>query len=634
MTTPPNTQDNGPLDNPTGLFAERLAALRQLAPELFAGSRDGVPTVAAIQAFLGEDESAAKGEVFEFSWVGKAEAKRGAGLTPTGTLVPQADGVAESQNLIIEGDNLEVLRILRKSYAGQIKLIYIDPPYNTGNDFVYPDNYAEPVAEYLRRSGKVDGDGRQLTANTRADGRFHSKWLTMMYPRLVLARELLREDGVIFISIDDNEVHNLRAIMNEIFGEENFVASVVWQKKFSPQNDATYMSDMHDYIIVFAKNTKQKRTDEHGLTLNLLPRTSAQDNLYTNRDNDKRGPWQSDNLTVKSYSAKYDYPITTPSGREVHPSKGTCWRVSRERLDELVADNRIWFGEDGGNVPRLKRFLSEVQDGVVPTTWWPYETVGHNQEAKQELKKLFPETDDIFDTPKPVRLLKRILELSMRTDKSAIAMDFFAGSGTLAHAVMELNAQDDGNRAFILVQEGFAREATERDARITFPTIAAFTRERVRRAATKLQAAHPMFDGDFGFQSFTLAPAHIRPLPRRTYGDADMQAAMTDMFAGRLHDGWTVDGLASELLLSEGFPLTSTYTVVAGWRMYTAAEVGYPLYINLDHTIASVAEFLTYLAQRGRVGVNKRHGVAIFQDSAMTTANRVNVAEYVTIKTV
>lgn len=482
---------------------QQLHALRTLFPHCVTEAHDahGQVTLKVDFDLLKQELSPvlieAQQERYQLNWPGKRQAIVAANTPIAKTLRPvPAESVDfdNTQHLFIEGDNLDALKLLQETYLGKVKLIYIDPPYNTGNDFIYRDHFATDTDTYLKASGERSQTGERLTANPESNGRFHSDWLSMMYPRLKLARNLLREDGVIFISIDDNEVHNLKKICAEIFGEDNFVASIIWQKKFSPQNDATYISDMHDYIIVYAKNTKQSKNDSYGLNIDLLPRSDEQSSSYVNRDNDPRGAWTSGDLSVKSYSAQYDYPIITPSGRTVTPPKGTCWRVSRDRFAELVADNRIWFGESGDNVPRLKRFLSEVQAGVVPTTWWPYQEVGHNQEAKQELKRLFPETDDIFDTPKPVRLLKRILELTMRHDTDAIAMDFFAGSGTLAHAVMEYNAHDNGRRRFMLVQENSPRTSTSRDSRITFPTIAEISKERIRRAGAQIlrdwQAAH------------------------------------------------------------------------------------------------------------------------------------------------
>ncbi|MBC8420377.1 MAG: site-specific DNA-methyltransferase [Desulfobacterales bacterium] len=353
------------------------------------------------------------------------------------------DKVSLHDNLIIHGDNLKALKALLPLYAGKIKCIYIDPPYNTGNEkWAYNDNVNSPMMqEWL---GKVV-DREDLTR--------HDKWLCMMTPRLKLLRELLRDDGVIFVSIDDNEQHHLRMLMDEIFGEENFVTNIIWQKKYSPSNDAKYLSDMHDFVVLYAKNLSL-------WTRNLLPRTELQDSRYKNPDNDPRGRWKVSGLDVKTYSAAYDYEIITPSGRKVLPPKGKCWRVSKERLDELIKDNRIWFGKGGSNVPSIKRFLSEVQQGIVPVTLWLREEVGDNQEAQQGFNNIFSDAVTFgFETPKPVRLIKRMLQLS--TNEDSIILDSFAGSGTTAHAVLSLNKEDGGNRKFILVEcEDYADKIT------------------------------------------------------------------------------------------------------------------------------------------------------------------------------
>lgn len=325
-------------------------------------------------------------------------------------------------NIIIEGDNYHALSVLNYTHKNKIDVIYIDPPYNTGKEFTYNDKIVDNEDSYK-----------------------HSKWLSFMKKRLALAKKLLSKKGVIFISIDDNEQAQLKLLCNEIFNEENFIATIIWQKKFSPQNDAKYFSDMHDFILVYARK-KNINGEKHGWIRNLLPRTEEMDARYKNPDSDTRGVWTSGGLDVKTYSEKYDYPITTPSGRVVNPPKGTCWRVSKTRFNELVKDNRIWFGENGKNVPRIKRFLSDVQKGIVPTTWWDIKFAGHNQDAKQELNRI--NIEQPFDNPKPVKLIKRILEIA--SDKNSVVLDFMAGSGTTGHAVMELNKQDNGNRQFIL----------------------------------------------------------------------------------------------------------------------------------------------------------------------------------------
>ena len=311
-------------------------------------------------------------------------------------------------NLIIKGNNLLALYSLKKRFAGKVKLIYIDPPYNIGNDsFGYNDRFN------------------------------HSSWLTFMKNRLEVAGELLKDDGSIWINIDDTEAHYLKVLCDEVFGRENFVANVVWQKKFSPQSDAKYFSDNHDHILVFAK---RKDIWERS----LLPRTEKMDTRYSNLDNDPRGPWASSDLSVKTYSKEYDYPITTPSGKVIEPTRGRCWRTSRENLQKLIDDNRVWFGPKGDNVPRIKRFLSEVQRGIVPLTIWPYQEVGHNQEARQELKRMF-EDRAVFETPKPERLLQRILHIG--SNKEDIVFDFFSGSGTTGAVAHKMDRQ------FVLVEQ-------------------------------------------------------------------------------------------------------------------------------------------------------------------------------------
>ena len=380
---------------------------------------------------------------------------------PYHQLVPKKDKslantVRLDDNLIVHGDNLKALKAFLPTYAGKVKCIYIDPPYNTGNEkWVYNDNVNSPmIQEWL---GKVV-DSEDLTR--------HDKWLCMMMPRIKLLRELLREDGAIFVSIDDNEQHHLRMLMDEVFGHDNFVTNIIWQKKFSPQNDAKYLSDNHDFILLYARNkTLWQR--------NLLPVPESVESRYSNPDNDRRGPWSSGDISVKTYNAACDYPIETPSGRIARPAKSRCWMFAKDKFKELVADHRIWFGEDGNNVPRLKQFKSEIQAGIVPVTIWSHEDVGHNQEAKQELKDIMQGAEVIFDSPKPSRLIQRILEIA--TDKDSIVLDSFAGSGTTAHAVLALNNLDDGHRRFILVEcEGYADKITA---------------ERVRRVAKGIPKA-------------------------------------------------------------------------------------------------------------------------------------------------
>jgi len=348
------------------------------------------------------------------------------------------DGGVGSGNLLVQGDNLLALKALLPYYAGRVKCIYIDPPYNTGNEgWAYNDNVNSPeIRQWL---GRVVGkEGETLDR--------HDRWLCMMYPRLALLREFLREDGAIFVSIDDNEVQNLRGVMDEVFKRKNFIASVIWQKNYAPKASAKHFSVDHDYVVVYAKNA-----DSWGP--NLLPRTEKQDKMYKNPDDDPRGPWRPNNLAARNYYSKGTYSIRCPSGRVIPgPPRGSYWRVSEEKLKELDADRRIWWGKSGGSVPAPKIFLSEVKQGVVPMTIWTYSEAGHTQDAKKEVVSLidFDASDDVFITPKPVRLLERILTTG--ADKDSLVMDSFAGSGTTGHAVLAMNRADGGNRKFILVE--------------------------------------------------------------------------------------------------------------------------------------------------------------------------------------
>ncbi len=414
-----------------------------------------------------------------------------------------------TQNLVLKGDNLDSLKVLKNHYSGQIKCIYIDPPYNTTNDeFVYPDKFDKEEAEVLGMANLSESDFERMDFSFKTK-KSHNGWLAFMYPRLLLARDLLSKDGVIFISIDDNEQANLKLLCDDVFGEENFVANIIWQKKYSPQNDAKWFSNMHDHIICYSKSKEDWRP-------NLYERTDEQNARYSNPDNDERGDWKSSDFSVKTYSANYDYPITTPSGRIVNPPPSRCWRTSKENFEELVLDKRIWFGSNGSNVPSVKKFLTEVKNGVTPSTIWFREDVGDNQEAAKDISDLF--SIPPFDTPKPIRLLKRIIGLSLKGND--IILDFFAGSGTTGHAVMQLNAEDGGNRKFILCQ--IDEPIKEDKPAYKFcvennlpPVISSITIERLKRAGEKIAKEieaeniksgmfeeHKMQVPDFGFKVF------------------------------------------------------------------------------------------------------------------------------------
>ena len=419
-------------------------------------------------------------EAYEFTWVGKKAAIVEANKPIRKTLRPC---VAESkdwdntENLYIEGDNLEVLKLLQESYLGKVKMIYIDPPYNTGNDFIYADDFMRSQEEENEQMGMYDEDENRLFKNTDTNGRFHSDWCSMIYSRLMLARNLLTDDGVIFISIDDNEQENLKKCCDEVFGGQNFVAQLVWERAFSPKNDARFISNSHDYVLMYAKNITQ-------FVIGRLPRTEEANARYSNPDNDPRGVWMSSDISVKTYNAECDYPITAPSGRVIEPPAGRCWRLSKKAFLESLQDNRIWFGPDGNGVPRIKRFLTDLKhEGMAPTSIMFFKDVGHSQEGAQEVSKLL--NGGFFSGPKPQRLMQRLLTLAnLNTD--SVVLDFFSGSASTAHAVMSKNAEDGGHRKFIMVQLPEKCDEASEAYKAGYKTICEIGKERIRRAGEKL----------------------------------------------------------------------------------------------------------------------------------------------------
>ena len=392
---------------------------------------------------------------------------------------PSLDG-----NLIIEGDNLLALKALLPTHKGRIKCIYIDPPYNTGNEgWVYNDNLTQP--QFKAWIGQTVG-------NDEKDPNRHDKWCCMMYPRLKLLWELLRADGVIFVSVDDNEAHHLRMLLDEIFGGNNFIANVIWQKKYAVSSDAKGIPALHDHILVYSRN--------ESFVPNLLSRTEKQDAAYKNPDKDPRGLWRPDNILRNEYRERDQFPITSPAGNVFYPPAGTSWRHPQNVIEEMIKDNRIWFGKDGQGRPSPKRFLAEVRQGIVASAWWTFNEVGHNDESKKELQKIFPE-EEVFATPKPTRLIQRVLEIATKTSEDDIVLDSFSGSGTTAHAVLQMNNEDDGNRRFILIQQPFDSKIDEGQNRNIAETV---TRERVRRAIKGINT-EPL-GGSFTYARLSDAP--------------------------------------------------------------------------------------------------------------------------------
>ena len=467
---------------------EKIAALfPQCVTERI--GKNGTPELAIdfdkLRAELSNDALEDGEERYQFTWPDKRAASRLANEPVNLTLRPCCEesvgkdgtpGGFDSENLYIEGDNLDVLKVLRETYLGRVKMIYIDPPYNTGNDFVYNDDFAQGKDDFEQNSGLFDADGNQtidpMQRNTEANGRFHTDWLNMIYPRLKVARDLLTEDGVIFISIDDNEQENLRKVCDEIFGAQNFIAQLIWERAYSPKNDARFISNSHDYVVMYCRNINI-------FTIGRLPRTEEANARYTNPDNDPRGVWKPSDISVKTYNSECDYPITTPSGRIVEPPAGRCWRLSKKAFFERLQDNRIWFGPNGDSVPSMKRFLTELKfEGMAPTSILFYKDVGHSQEGAKELVSLMGDKG-VFDGPKPLRLMERLLTLA-NLDDDSIVLDFFSGSGSMGHAVMKYNAEKNKHCKFILVQ--LPEETDDKAKKVGYETICQIGEERIRRA--------------------------------------------------------------------------------------------------------------------------------------------------------
>ncbi len=546
--------ENRALHSPD-LTARNVQRIAELFPQVVTESRDqeGNVTLAVdfdqLRQELSDFVIEGPTERYQLDWPGKRAAALAANAPTAKTLRPsraESVGFDTTKNLVIEGDNLEVLKLLQESYLGQVKLIYIDPPYNTGNDFIYDDDFAASGTDYGQRAGELDAHGQRLVANTEANGRFHSDWLSMMYPRLKLARNLLRADGAIFISIDDHEVDNLRKLCDELFGSQNFVAQIIWQKVYSPKSSARWFSEDHDYIVVYAREAGSWEP-------NLMPQTEEMLARYRNPDGDARGPWKASDLAARN---RYDagvYPITTPSGRVIAgPPKGNYWRYSQAKFRQLDADGRIWWGADGGNVPAIKRFLSEVKAGKTPQTLWFYKEVGHTQDAKKTLLKYVPfeHTENVLNSVKPVELLQRILFLATDSNSDDIVLDFFSGSGTTAHAVLKQNAEDGGRRRFISVQVHEPLRTPESG----FDSILGMSLARIRNVAKELTSQPTMAESlDTGFRLFRVDTTNLADVLRTP--DTTDQGSLLGLEAS-VKDGRSSEDILFEVLLDWGLDLT------------------------------------------------------------------------------
>ncbi len=492
-------------------------------------------------------------EAYEFTWVGKKAAIVEANKPIRKTLRPC---VAESkdwdttENLYIEGDNLEVLKLLQESYLGKVKMIYIDPPYNTGNDFIYADDFMRSQEEENEQMGMYDEDENRLFKNTDTNGRFHSDWCSMIYSRLMLARNLLTDDGVIFISIDDNEQENLKKICDEVFGGHNFIAQIVWQKRTSP-DARRIISAGHEYVFAYVKD----ETLGHSV-LNALPFDKDDYARYKNPDNDPNGPWISTDCTAQGGHGTKEqfYDLVTPAGRVVKLQEGLCWRYTKRRMDEEIAAGHIWFGADGKGVPRKKTYLAD-RSGKTMWTWWPNSEVGHTQEATKEVSAILGQSG-LMDFPKPLRLMKRMV--SIATENDSIILDFFSGSATTAHAVMQLNAEDGGHRKFIMVQLPEKCDETSEAYKAGYKNICEIGKERIRRAGDKIKSESPMTtqDLDIGFRVLKLDDTNMKDV---YYAPDDYDQGMLAGLESNIKDDRTDLDLLFGCLIDWGLPLSLPY---------------------------------------------------------------------------
>lgn len=581
------------------LIQQNIDELKKLFPE---ATTEGKIDFDRLRLLLGDEVETGK-ERYEFTWPGKSDCIRLAQQQSTGTLRPDKESSKDwdtTQNLYIEGDNLEVLRLLQKAYHRKVKMIYIDPPYNTGNDFIYKDDFRDNVKNYKYRTDQT------MKKNTDTSGRYHTDWINMMYPRLRLARNLLSDDGVIFISIDDNELDNLKKICNEIFLEENWLACIIWQKAFSPINLRKTFSPNHDFIICYAKDIEK-------VSINGIARTEQSDARYSNPDNDPRGVWTSSDLSVGPVVPEKVYEITTPSGRKILPTEGRCWALTKERFEEFLQDNRIWFGRNGNNVPRVKRFLSDVKKEITPLTIWIRDDVGDNQESTRELKDIFQNA--IFNNPKPTRLIKQIVQIG--SNENDLILDFFSGSSTTAHSIMQINAEDHAKRQFIMVQLPESCDEQSEAFNSGYKNICEIGKERIRRAGEKIKEENQDKEGienlDIGFRVFKLDTSNLKAWDP----EVEELEETLEGFVEPIKEDRTQEDLLFEIMLKYGTELTMPVEeiLIKGKKAYS---------IGLGYMIVCLEEGLT-LEVFEAIGALKQGGQevarVVFRDSGFADDN-------------
>ena len=572
-------------------------------------------------------------ERYQFTWPGKraamAEANRKTNktfrpvredeTTPTGM---DSEGhpycssgsvnFDSTENLYIEGDNLEALKLLQSAYAGKVKMIYIDPPYNTGKDFVYRDYFSLDDDEIKVQEGIFADDGKMFTKYERNEegcARYHTNWCNMIYPRLKLARELLSDDGVIFISIDDSEEENLKKICDEVVGENNFIVQYIWEKHKAPKNDNKYVTTNHEYVIVYAK-------DKEKFVIKKDARDSENLASFKNEDNDPRGPWSSGPLLAPTFSQTSVFPIINPHGKEVYPPKGKCWSFSKSGIEKLLGDNRIWFGSDGHNVPRIKRFLSELPDGIVPRSMLFHDVYGGNQKAANDLKKIF-EGKKIFDYSKPIDLIKYFIDKA--NGKESLILDFFSGSATTAHAVMQLNAEDGGKRKFILVQWPEVTDEKSEAYKAGYQNICEIGKERIRRAGKKIQEENATTapNLDVGFRVLKIDSTSINDVSKPVGEIAQAELFETE----RIKVDRSSEDLLFQVLLQTQIPLSEKIEreMICGNEVFW---VGGVMVACLDKQAKLTEDFFTALAERQPAMAFFRDDTFV-DDSARTNLDQI-----------
>lgn len=523
---------------------DKMNKLKEMFPNCF--NINGEFDISVFEEELKANISIVK-EGYGLNFLGKNYAKYVASLDTETILVPDEENNnrvenENSENIYISGDNIDALKHLVKSYSGQIKCIYIDPPYNTGSDgFVYNDKFNLTIEKLIDVLDVNEDEAKRIYSMTNSKSNSHSAWLTFMYPRLYVAKQLLKENGVIYISIDNNEQAQLKLLCDSIFGEENFISNFIWQKNFAPKNDNKYISDSTEYILLYAKNKEKFRRG-------LLPREEKHNKGYLNPDNDPRGAWTSGSMLATSYSPTGVFEIVSPNGKKNIPPSGKCWRFSKDTVKKLISENKIWWGNDGNGVPRIKRFLNEMPDGIVPQNLMPYTEAGSNQDGNLELKKLFDA--QVFDYPKNTKLLKRLLSIANLNNDDTV-LDFFGGSSTTAHAVMKYNVENKIKCKYILIQ--LEEKYVDKTGKYEFNSIDKLGQERIRRAAKEIKK-ETNADIDYGFKHYTIKDVNTNTLDKLEKFEPNY--VISD---GSILDEFGINAVLTTWMNEDGYGLTDTY---------------------------------------------------------------------------